>query len=281
MKKILITGANSYIGNSVQTYLLKMPEKYSVDIIDTIGLNPTPNRFESYDVVFNVAGIAHLKETKQNRQLYYDVNRDLVVKIAKASKEAGVKQFILLSTMSVYGKLTGYITKDTPVNPQNNYGNSKAQADRIIAAFEDETFRFTCLRPPMVYGRGCKGNYQTLRSFAMKSPIFPNYSNQRSMIYIGNLCEFVKSCIEEEKSGLFFPQNAEYTNTSRMVKQIAQENGKEIKLVRTPNWTLKTLPLKVTQKVFGNLIYERVDTVSKYGLAESIKITEATSMSGV
>ncbi len=274
MKRILITGANSYIGESVRDYLSAYSDKYQVEIKDTIGWEPQSSDFVGFDVVFNVAGIAHIKETTENQHLYYDVNRDLVIKIAENSKAAGVRQFILLSTMSVYGLVTGSINKSTPVNPINAYGKSKAEADEAIRKMADDSFKFACLRPPMVYGKGCKGNYQSLRKFALKSPIFPNYNNLRSMIYIGNLCEFVKNIIDQEKCGLFFPQNDEYTNTSIMVKTIAECHEKKIRLTKAFNWSIKIAPVNVVKKVFGDLTYEKVDTVSKYGLSESIRLTE-------
>ncbi len=274
MKSILITGAKSYIGESVKDYLLQWPDKYAITVKDTMGWAPTASDFHGFDVVFNVAGIAHIKETSKNRHLYFEVNRDLVVKIAKAAKEAGVRQFILLSTMSVYGMTVGHIKKSTPTNPMNAYGQSKADADVEITKLEDENFKICCLRPPMVYGKGCKGNYQSLRKFALSFPVFPLYDNKRSMIYIGNLCEFVKGCIEFKRSGLFFPQNAEYTNTSHMVELIAEENGKKIKLTKAFNWMIKICGLDVMKKVFGDLTYETADTVGKYGFVESIRSTE-------
>ena len=274
MKHILIAGAGSYIGESFKTFLGQWTEQYKVDVLETKGLEPKPELFEGIDAIFCVAGIAHIKETAENRHLYFDVNRDLVVKIAKAAKAAGVMQFILLSSMSVYGLEVGRITKNMEPKPVTAYGQSKLEADEEIKKLEDGSFIFTCLRPPMVYGKNCTGNYQALRKFALKSPIFPNYKNQRSMIYIGNLCEFVKRAIDEKKSGLFFPQNAEYTNTSEMVKQIAEENGKKIRLTKAFNWAIKIVPVNVVKKVFGDLVYEPVDTVSEYGLKESIKITE-------
>lgn len=281
MKHVLITGANSYIGDSFRNYLLQEPDKYSVTIKDTMGWNPTLEDFKGYDVVFNVAGIAHIKETKKNRPMYYAVNRDLAISIAKAAKEAGVKQFILLSTMSVYGMLAGHITKSTKPNPTNAYGKSKLQADRAINKMAKESngeVRFACLRPPMVYGKGCKGNYQTLRSFALKSPIFPDYNNQRSMIYIGNLCEFIKQVIDNDRSGLFFPQNAEYVNTSRMVELVSLENNKKIGFVKKLNFAIKAFRrVNIVQKVFGNLVYEPVDLVSKFSFEQSIKLTEMSN----
>lgn len=274
MINILITGSKSYIGESVCEYLMAYPEKYTVQIKDTMMWEPNKEDFAGIDVVFNVAGIAHIKETSENRHLYFDINRDLVIKIAREAKNAGVRQFILLSTMSVYGKHTGIITKTTPVNPINAYGKSKAEADEVIGALASNSFKFACLRPPMVYGRDCKGNYQKLRKFALKSPLFPNYHNQRSMVYIGNLCEFVKECIDFGKEGIFFPQNAEYTDTSEMVRRIAEINGKKIKLTSMFNWIIKNSNMTVVRKVFGDLIYDKVDVVDKYSLSDSLLLTE-------
>lgn len=274
-KKILITGKGSYIGTCVREYLLENPDYYEIDELDTMGLVPSAETFTGYDVVFHTAGIAHIKETDENRHLYYDVNRDLTLKIAKAAKEAGVKQFIVLSSMSVYGKEKGYITKLTEPDPYSAYGKSKLEADRVLVTMDCPEFRVSILRPPMVYGKGCKGNYQQLRTFALKSPIFPNYRNERSMIYIGNLCEFVKCAIDQEISGVFFPQNAEYVCTSDMVAEIAKINHKKCKRIVIFNLPIKILPIEILYKVFGNLTYEKVDLVNKYSFAESIQLTEA------
>ena len=274
MKHILIAGVHSYIGDSFKTFLKQYPDHYTVTEIATKGLKPTPEMFTGIDCMFCVAGIAHVKETIENRHLYFDVNRNLVVEIAKAAKKAGVKQFILLSSMSVYGMTVGHISKNTKPKPNTAYGESKLQADEEIKKLEDDNFIFTCLRPPMVYGKNCTGNYRVLSRVAMISPIFPDYKNQRSMIYIGNLCEFIKGCIDSERGGLFFPQNVEYTNTSEMVRLISECHGKKIWLTKAFNWAVKVCSLSVAKKVFGDLTYESVDTVGKYGLKESIELTE-------
>lgn len=272
-KKILITGAGSYIGEALKNYL-EYSAFYSVSIMDTINLEPKAEMFYGYDIVFNVAGIVHVKENDKNRCLYYSVNRDLAIKIAIAAKKGGVKQFILLSSMSVYGLITGYINKQSVPHPISAYGKSKLQADETIEGLEDKDFKVVLLRPPMVYGKGCKGNYQSLKSFVIKFPIFPEYKNKRSMIYIGNLCEFVKRVIDCECSGLFFPQNTEYVNTSNMAKLIAHANGKKIIMISLFNFGIKIIPFNVVKKVFGDLFYEQVDTVSKYSFEESIRLSE-------
>ncbi len=274
MKKILITGADSYIGTSFENYMKQWPDKYEINTIDTRGLKASVAMFDSYDVIFHVAGIAHIKETQDNQKLYFMVNRDLTIEIAKKAKSAGVRQFVALSTMSVYGKTIGHITRETEMVPVNAYGKSKCEADCVLMEEISEHFKVAILRPPMVYGKGCKGNYQTLRKFATTMPIFPNYRNERSMIYIGNLCEFVKKVVDEEKSGLFFPQNKEYVCTSEMAKLIASINGKKQLQIKIFNPFIKILPVGVLKKIFGNLTYEKIDTVEKFGFKESIELSE-------
>ena len=274
MKSILITGSHSYIGSAVRDYLNKWPDRFKVSVKDTMNWEPKIEEFTSFDVVFNVAGIAHVKENKQNIPLYYAVNRDLVIKIAKAAKDAGVGHFILMSSMSVYGLTSGKINKDTRPIPKTHYGTSKLMADLAISEMENESFKVAILRPPMVYGKKCKGNYQRLKAFALKVPIFPNYYNQRSMIFIGNLCEFIKQCIETEKRGIFFPQNAKYIKTYEMVKIIAEEHGKKIRLTSIFNSIIAKCHIDIIDKVFGTLVYEQVDQVSKYDLLQSIILSK-------
>lgn len=277
MKRVLITGANSYIGVNVKEYLLSFNNRYIVDELEMKGDSWKNFDFSLYDVVYHVAGIAHIKETKENSHLYYDVNEHLAVTVAEKAKNEGVNQFIILSTMSVYGITTGHITKNTKPNPINSYGKAKYYADLKIEKMDCPTFKVAILRPPMVYGKSSKGNYQTLRKFALKFPFFPNYINERSMIFIGNLAVFVKKIIEDEQSGLFFPQDAEYVKTSEMVQEIGKLNEKKIKSISTFNWGISImlgLGVGVFKKVFGSLTYEKVDLVTENDFNEAMRRTE-------
>lgn len=277
MKKILITGKNSYIGTSFEKWLSKEPNQYQIDTIDMKDGSWKEHDFSPYDVVFHVAGIAHIKETKKNRDLYFKVNRDLAYETAKKAKEDGSKQFIFLSSMSVYGLDSGVITRKTKPNPKSAYGQSKYEAEKLIKELEDDKFKIAILRPPMVYGNNSKGNYQLLSKFAKKSPIFPNIENKRSMLYIDNLSEFVKELINKESIGIFFPQNKEYVCTSNMVEQIAKENSKKIKLVRFLNPLISMFKkVSVIQKVFGDLYYNdvQITTINLIDFDKSILLSE-------
>ncbi len=261
MKKILITGANSYIGTSFENYMKQWESDYQIDTIDMIDGTWKDVDFSPYETVFHVAGIAHQKETTKNKELYYKVNRDLAVEVALKSKNEGIRQFIFLSSMSVYGMDTGIITKETVPKPKNNYGRSKLQAEELVNNFASDTFNVVIVRPPMVYGKDCKGNFQTVKKLVCKFSFFPKVNNQRSMIYIGNLCRFVKFTIEHQLSGVYFPQNKEFVNTSIMAKWIAETNAKSVYLSRFMGLLVNILGLllSVCRKAFGTLIYKNTE----------------------
>ena len=191
-----------------------------------------------------------------------------------------------MSSMIIYsGCKENKITKDTKPQPLNFYGDSKWQADQKIRELADDNFKVVILRPPMIYGRGSKGNYSQLVKLATKLPVFPIVKNQRSMLYIENLAQFVKLMIDNEESGVFFPQNGEYTNTSEMVRLIAEAKEHQIVMIPGMNWLVKLMmriPGKIgtlTEKAFGDSMYDmrmsdyRVD-YRKYGLEASIKRIE-------
>lgn len=259
MKKILITGANSYIGTSFERYVTeKYPGDYIVDTLDMQNNAWRTNDFSSYDSIFHVAAIVHQKETKKNIHLYTSVNRDLAIEVATKAKSEGVKQFVFLSSISVYGLDIGVINKHSVTNPKTNYAHSKLEAEEGIKALRSPNFKICILRPPMVYGDGCKGNYQLLIKLVNMLPVFPDYNNQRSMIYIDNLSNIVKLHIDRMSDGIFVPQDSKYVCTSDMVKDIAAKTGKKIKFTKFFNFMIPIL-IKVSykaRKAFGNLIYQ-------------------------
>ena len=256
MKRILVTGAGSYIGQSLIKYLNQWPKQYKVNGVTTHDGEWKETDFSQYDVVCHTAGIAHRKETKENAHLYYEINRDLAVEIAKKAKEQGVKQFIFLSSISVYGLDTGVINEETPLNPCTHYGKSKLEAEQKLQQLANETFNITILRPPMVYGKNCKGNFQKLVRLVEILPIFPRCNNRRSMIYIDNLSEFVRVCIDKELSGVFFPQNKEYVCTDELVLMIARQKNKPMIISSVLGVVVKMLqPFSShLRKAFGSLI---------------------------
>lgn len=289
MKKILITGANSYIGTSVETYLKRWESKYYIDTVDMTDKAWRDTDFSQYDVVYHVAGIAHAdvgKVSEERKAFYYHINTDLAVETAQKAKDEGVKQFIFMSSMIIYGESGRYgqkkvITGDTKPQPSNFYGDSKWQADQKIQELRDTNFKVVIIRPPMIYGKDSKGNYPTLAKMAKKLPMFPNINNQRSMLHIDNLSEFIRLMIENEECGVFFPQNREYTNVSEMVKLIANQSGKKILVTKLFNpfvWVASLIPGKISglvHKAFGNLVYEQEMSVYPKGEYQTVSLKES------
>ena len=255
MMRVLITGAGSYIGQSIAAYLPK--DRYEVRELDVRnGLDETA--FAGQDAVIHVAGIAHQKETPENAPLYHKVNCELAVETARLAKQNDVKQFVFFSSMSVYGMTTGRITAQTQPAPNTHYGKSKWEAEQQMAELADDMFRIATLRPPMIYGPNCRGNYPRLASLAGKLPLFPKVNNQRSMLYIGTLCAFVEKLLSSGRGGLYFPQNRKYVNTTDMVCAIARCRGKKMLVIPGFGWliSLAASRVGVAGKVFGTLTYE-------------------------
>ncbi len=260
MKRILITGANSYVGTNVEKWLLKEPDKYHVETLDMKDPNWINFDFSKFDVVFHVAGIAHSTPKRSEKDLYYRINTQLTVDTAKKAKEAGVKQFIFMSSMIIYNKSERKIDFDTVPNPDNFYGNSKLKAENGLKEIEDERFKVAIVRPPMIYGFGSKGNFSRLLGLTKRTPVFPNISNKRSILYIDNLSLTIEYLIEYDLKGIYFPQNKETISTSQIVKIISAIYNKNIWFTRIFNPFIYVFTkFSITfNKLFSDSYYDQI-----------------------
>ena len=262
MKRILITGAGSYVGESVRKYILSTSSEFQIDAVDTMGDNWKKADYTQYDVVYHVAGIAHVNADPKMEALYYKVNRDLTIEVAKHAKAAGVKQFIFMSSQIVFHESQSLksevLTADTKENPNGFYGDSKLQAELGIKPLEDENFKVCILRPCMIYGPNAKGNFPRLAKLACKTPIFPCWHNKRSMLYIDNLAEFVKQAVDRQLSGTFYPQNRELADTVEIIRFFAKANAHMVWITRLLNpfvW-LGSFVLQPINKMFATYYYD-------------------------
>ena len=278
MNIILITGANSFVGTNIEKWLMRSPDDFQVDTVDTMNEAWKQDDLSKYDAVFHVAGIAHVDPKPEMAPLYYKVNRDLAIEIAKWAKEHGVKQFIYMSSRIVYRaskSMKGNVTTiETEPDPNDFYGDSKLQAEKGLVNvngnlnlndnLNGNRMKVVILRPPMIYGPGNKGNLPRLAWLATKTPVFPAWHNKRSMLHVYNLAEFVKQIILREMEGTFFPQNAEYADTVEIVRQFAKEHGHKIWISRLFNpfvW-LGSFFLSAIPKMFADSYY--VQEMSQY-----------------
>ena len=295
MKKICITGTNSYIGNALYDHLQEYNRMsgdifYEVTKISLRDDNWKNMDFHEYDCIFHMVGKAHADvagASKAMQEEYYRVNRDLAYEVAVKAKEEGVAQFVYMSSVILYGESAPVgksrcITEETVPSPANFYGDSKKQAEEKLQELDGDNFKVAFIRPPMIYGKDSKGNYRLLSKIAHKTIVFPKVKNERSMLYIENLTEFLRLLCAKGDGGIYWPQNKEYVNTSQMVQLIARSQGKKMYLwgwLSPFVWLASKVPGKIgglANKAFGSLTIDQklstkdIDGYRLYTLEESI-----------
>ena len=270
MRKVLIAGQHSFIGTAVERRLAAFPDRYATTSLDMHGEGWRSFDFSPFDCVLHVAGIAHVSPKPELRPLYEAVNRDLAVACARRAREMGVRQFIYLSSAIVFGDAApagevGEITPETSPSPAGAYGRSKLEAEHGLRALENERFRVTILRPMMVFGRGCKGNYNALAAMARRAPLFPNFPNRRGMVYIDDLAECVRRHIDEGAGGIFHPQTF-IASTADLARAVAKAHGRRALFPRFLNGPVRMLGKSGTvRRAFGGFYYR--EDMADHGFA--------------
>ncbi|MGN4126677.1 NAD-dependent epimerase/dehydratase family protein [Lysinibacillus sphaericus] len=279
---ILITGETGYIAKSLKAYLTSKFADSSF-LLKSIRNNAIDNLYlNEVDVLIHLAALVHKKETPDSEERYYQVNTELTYQLAIKAKSAGVKQFIFFSTMAVYGEVQGEINHQTKPNPVTFYGRSKLAAEKKLLELQDEHFKVSIVRPPMVYGPKCPGNYSLLSKLSRKTFIFPKVENKRSMLFINNLNEFIYQLIKNREFGIFHPQDPQYINTSSMVREISKTYDKSIYFSKLVGESLKLLigNKDIYRKVFGDLYYAnelssyKDNSYQKFNLEQAIANAE-------
>ena len=258
MKRILITGSDSYIGTSFEKYIKdSFADQYMVDVVDMVDDSWRGKNFGEYDSILHVAAYTHQKETKRNSHLFFEVNRDLTIETALKAKNEGARQFIFLSSFSVYGMDTGVIRRSTKPNPVSDYGKSKLQAEDSIIWLSSSSFKICILRLPNVYGIRCKGDYRILDDYVRKHFFFPKISNQRTALHIDELVKLIKTVVDKGLSGLFLPQNDERVKTIDLAKKVAEREHKKLYFSYLLALVVVLLMpfVKTLRRLFGNLTY--------------------------
>ncbi len=280
MYKILITGANSFVGRS---YLKSSDNKY-VDEISLIENKPEEIDFSSYDTIIHLAAIVHQSRKIPDSE-YYRVNRDIAIDVAKRAKESGVKQFIFLSTVKVYGDFnaeSGPWTETSECHPEDPYGKSKYEAEIELRKLEDENFTVSIIRTPLVYGKDVRANMLSIMKLVDKLPILPfgKVQNKRSFTYVKNLVGFIDRIIEKRASGVFLAMDSEPLSTTDLVKLIAKYLDKKRILIRIPKFLTgmsKNFIPNIFERLYGSFEMENSITLNKldfqpeYSSEEGIK----------
>lgn len=260
-----MVGVGGYIGGKFTEYINKNYPDWQVDAVDSMNRKWADADFTGYDAVYNVSGLAHANARQGTEEQYYAVNGQLPIDVATKAKAEGVPMFVQMSSMVVYGDMSGLgeeknIFEDTIPAEPTIYGKSKMMAERGLQKLVDDKFQVAIMRPPLIYSEYARDNFPRLVNFAKKMPVFPNLKNQQSMVYIDNLCELIHLIIEHNKGGIYYPQQEVYIETSKIVKDIADVVGNKMWQTKIFNPFLKLFSkcekLAFIHKAFGSITYD-------------------------
>lgn len=270
MRKVLIAGQHSFIGTAVERRLAAFGADYETQSLNMHGEDWKHFDFSPFDSVVHVAGVAHVSPKPELRPLYEAVNRDLAVECGRRARDMGVRQFIFLSSAIVFGEAAPAgenreITPDTSPAPAGAYGRSKLEAEHGLRSLEDGRFHAAILRPMMVFGAGCKGNYNQLSALARRSPIFPDLPNRRGAVYIDDLAELIRRLVDTGEGGTFHPQTA-IVSTADFARAVAKAHGRHVLFTRAFNPLLRAMGGSgVVRRAFGGFYYR--EDMADHGFA--------------
>ncbi|MDS1315147.1 NAD-dependent epimerase/dehydratase family protein [Aliarcobacter butzleri] len=266
MKKLLITGSTGYLGNS---FINQYNGKYIFERFSLLNQKIEDIKLTNIDAILHCAALVHQK-IEHSYEKYHEINVNYPVKLAKVAKQNGVKQFVFISTIAVYGENKEKLDENTICNPTTPYGKSKLEAEKELLKLNDDNFTVSIVRPPMIYGKNAPGNIDSLVKVVKKIPIIPlaNIQNKRSFMSIQNLCNIINEVILQKKSGIFLACDDETLSTSKLIELIARNLGKKVYLVKIPFFEslLKLLKPSFHKRLYGSLEVDNTLTKEKLNL---------------
>lgn len=281
MSNVAIIGKDSYIGSHIAK-LLKS-KGYNVTEVEAIDNKWADFDFTTVDTVVHVAAIVHRKDIT-DPEIYNEVNVKLPLKVAKQAMASGVQQFVFMSSMAVYGK--GHVLKDCSIepgdalNPSTEYAKSKLLAETELQKLALDSMALSIVRPPSVYGCGCKGNlFDRYYKIAGMLPVIPECEPQclQGVVYIDNLSQAVYSIIRDRKAGCFHPQDNELLSTAQLLNEIRKHQSKNSKISRALGKIGSVFSfVSVYKKLFGAVYYS-----PKFSERESLSDTMLTTREGL
>ena len=279
MKKLLITGSSGFVGNY---FTNKYKEKYNINLFSFRKDDINTLICSDVDTVFHLSALVH-QMAGASAEEYEKVNVTQTLELAKKAKKSGVKQFVFMSTVKVYGEETDvkYI-ENSICNPEDEYGKSKLKAEEQFKKLEDESFKVSIIRTPIVYGYEVKANIKNLVNLVNKVPILPfsKIKNKRSMVYIGNLCHLVDEIITQQKAGIFLASDDKPLSTSRLIKLISKNIDKKVYLIKIPFFEslLKLVKPSFHKRLYGSLEVDNSITKEKLNLKNPYTIEEGIKL---
>lgn len=279
MLNILLTGANGFIG----TYFKKKyQDKYAIKTFSFLNDDFEHLELKNIDCIIHLSALVHQKKDLDD-DIYKEVNVTQTLNLAKKAKEAGVKHFIFMSTIAVYGKNQGFIKRDDTYNPLTKYGRTKLEAELLLNNMQNTNFTISIIRPSIVNGYKAPGNLIKLIHLIQKVPVLPfgKIKNKRSMVYVGNLCHLIDEIILQKKAGAFLSSDEDSISTSDLIKEISSHLDKNTYLIKILFFEniLKILKPSIHQRLYKSLEVDTSDTnkdlnfKNLYTIKEGIKYT--------
>ncbi|MDN5100448.1 NAD-dependent epimerase/dehydratase family protein [Aliarcobacter butzleri] len=279
MSKLLITGSNGFIGNY---FINNYKSKYNIKTFSFLKDDINNLNCGDIDVVFHLSALVHQMGGASANE-YEKINVIQTIELAKKAKESGVKHFVFMSTVKVYGEETNSkYTENTVCNPEDDYGKSKLKAEQELQKLEDENFKISIIRTPIVYGYGVKANIKNLINLVNKVPVLPfgKIKNKRSIVYIGNLCHLVDEIIIQKKSGIFLACDDEPLSTSKLIELITKNLDKKKYLIKIPFFEslLKIVKPSFHKRLYGSLEIDNTITKEKLNLKNPYDVEDGVRL---
>lgn len=263
---LIITGSSGFIGAN----FIKNTNDLSIVEVDLLTQKVNDINSSGIDTVLHLAALVHQMKGAPEEQ-YFKINRDLALEVAKKAKLEGIKHFVFMSTAKVFGEsTTGKPAWDenSECHPEDAYGRSKFEAERLLLDLQDEHFKVAVVRSPLVYGVGVKANMYNLVKLVNRCPVLPlgGINNVRSMVYVGNLVALLKHIIQTQASGIFIAGDKQPLSTTQLTQLIATASHKKIVLIKVPEFIrnlLKRVKPSIVERLFGSLELDNTKTNSE------------------
>jgi len=288
MDKIAIAGASGFIGKHLKKYL--DTRNYSLVLLPR---KPTIGDLEGVDTLINLVGRGHVLREKSDDPFseYEEVNCNYAVELFELASKQRVRLFIQVSSIAVLGDHTCNepFNTNSPLAPTNDYSLSKANAEQQLTTAADKSSTGLCIvRPPLVYGRGAKGNYERLQQLVTLPLVFPfgNLKNKRDFVGVDNLCDFLLECIKNQSSigEVFLVSDDKTVSTIDFMRFLAEEKGERLLVIGVMPIIVRLLfglPVLglLLKKMFVDLEIDISDTKEKMGWRPPFSLEEGLKKS--
>jgi nucleoside-diphosphate-sugar epimerase len=303
---VLVTGASGFVGRMLCEVLVR--SGYSVRaavrdaarapdcaaervLVEDLGMsNNWREALEGVDSVIHLAARAHiLGDSPVNSDLYREANARGTFNLATQAAAAGIRRFILLSSIKVNGEETtnrAFSAVDTP-RPLDAYAVSKWEAEKHALAVGAATrMEIAIVRSPLIYGPGVRANFLRLMRWVDRERILPLGAivNRRSLVSIWNICDLLRLMLAGPivRQRIWMVSDGESLSTPDLIRRIARAMHRRERLISIPVPLLKTIGNALgfraeMSRLCGSLIVDITGTCEELDWAPPVPVDEALS----